>query len=405
MSRILYLDMQSGISGDMFIGAMIDLGVPFEWLVSELKKMPFDGYSLSKKAAEKFGINGTKFDVELEHGHSHDHEDHHHEDHSHGDHHHGDHEHRNYHDICHLIDHGNFTERVEKLAKKMFHEIAVAEGKIHGKAFDEVHFHEVGAVDSIIDIVGAALCVEYMNIDEIVASPVHVGSGWVKCAHGLMPVPAPATLELLKDKQVYSKGIKGELTTPTGASIVSIAKKQVASMPSMTVKGVGYGMGTKDFSIPNTLRLVLGESTENPRQLYKLETNIDDMSGEVFGYLMEKLLDEGALDVYFSPIQMKKNRPAIELKIICDADSRDRLEQIVFEESSTLGIRRFPFERNSLVRRVEKVKTTLGDVNVKIASINDQDKKSLEYEDMRRLAIKNKIPLRDVFGKLSKEIL
>ncbi len=266
MDNILYFDCLSGISGDMTIGALLDLGVKFEYLKDELSKLNIDGYELEAFKDQKNGITGTKFNVILKnsHDHEHEHEHKHKHDHEHNHDHDNKHDHdhshgRNYEDIIKLIDESKLNKYVKEISKKMFLEVGIAEAKVHNKKIEEVHFHEVGAVDSIVDIVGVAICIDKLGIEEIVVSPIHVGTGFVKCDHGVIPVPAPATMEILKGILIYSKGIRSELVTPTGASIVKVVGSKFTDMPKMEIEEIGYGLGTKDLEITNVLRVIKGK--------------------------------------------------------------------------------------------------------------------------------------------------
>ena len=246
MEKILYFDCFSGISGDMTIGALLDLGIDREQFLSELKKLDIDGYEIEIKKAQKNGITGTDFNVHINH-HHHDHEEHHHH-----------HDHRNLHDIEHIIDHSTLEASIKDLSKRIFRIVAEAEAQVHGKSIDEVHFHEVGALDSIIDIVGTAICIHMLDIEEIHASPLHVGSGFVECAHGIIPIPAPATLEILKNVPIYNEGIRSELVTPTGAAIIKALSSDFGEIPPMVVEALGYGLGKRDLAIPNMLKVYMG---------------------------------------------------------------------------------------------------------------------------------------------------
>lgn len=278
--KILYFDCLSGISGDMTIGALLDLGIDKEKFLEEIKKINIDEFDLEIKKGEKNGITGTDFDVIIkghyhahsdEHNHDHSHEEHHHHEHNHNhshshDHSHSHHhEHRNLENIEKIIDNSDLNEKVKKMSKKIFKYVAEAEAKIHGKNIDEVHFHEVGAVDSIVDIIGTAICIDLLDVDKIYSSPVHIGTGHVKCAHGIIPVPAPATLEILKGIEVYSTGIKSELVTPTGAAIIKALASDIIDTPQMKIEKIGYGIGTKDLDITNVLRIMIGKKKQKIR--------------------------------------------------------------------------------------------------------------------------------------------
>lgn len=421
--RILYFDCFSGISGDMTIGALLDLGIDQNKFLSELNKINLDEFKVEIKKGLKQGISGTDFTVHLteqthshlvrEHLHAHDHSHEHPHPHNHG---HDAHEHphvhehlhskphhhahtRNLADIYTIIDKSELSAFVKSTSKNIFQLVAEAEANIHAKPIDEVHFHEVGAVDSIVDIIGAAICVELLQVDEIRCSEINLGSGFVKCEHGLFPVPAPATLEILKGVPVYSQNAKKELTTPTGAAIVKSLSSQFGSLPAFVIEKIGYGLGKRDLETPNVLRVIVGK-IKIATNFMMLETNIDNMNPEIYSYLFPKLLENGALDVFTTPIVMKKNRPANTLSVLCKADDSNRLEDILFTETTTLGVRKYSIERNELDRRFEKVYTKYGEITFKIASRNGKMLKySPEYEDCSRIAAELGVPLVQVYNE------
>ncbi|WP_129599010.1 nickel pincer cofactor biosynthesis protein LarC [Anaerophilus nitritogenes] len=398
MEKILYFDCLSGISGDMSIAALLDLGIDQKDFLNELNKLNIEGYTIQIKKNQKNGITGTDFYVVLHNEHDHSHHDkhdhkHHHKDHTHAH----DHEHRNLYDIEKIIDESSLNENVKNLSKKIFTHVANAEAKVHGKSIDQVHFHEVGAIDSIVDIVGVAICIDLLDIDHIYASPLHVGTGFVKCAHGTIPVPAPATLEILKDIPIYSQGIQSELVTPTGAAIIKSLAKDFIPLPSMAIENIGYGLGKKDLPISNLLRVYIGKK-KSDESLLVLETNIDDMNPEIYSYLMPTLFEHGALDVYFTNIIMKKNRPAIKLTILCTKEKEAILENILFRETTTLGIRKYQVTRNTLSRKIIKFMSSFGDISLKVAYKDEKILKySPEYEECKQIAQKYNIPLQKVY--------
>jgi len=402
--RILYFDCFSGISGDMTIGALLDLGIDQNLFLAELNKINLDEYEVEIKKGLKKGISGTDFTVHL-HTHEHSHEEEHHHNHGHEHEHHQaekphNHAHtRNLADIYTIIDNSELSEYVKTASKNIFLIVAEAEAKIHAKTIDEVHFHEVGAVDSIVDIIGAAICVEMLKIDEIQCSEINLGSGFVHCEHGIFPVPAPATLEILKGVPVYSKNAKKELTTPTGAAILKALCHEFGSSPDFIIEKIGYGLGKRDMETPNVLRVIIGKRKTNST-LTMLETNIDNMNPEIYSYLFPKLLENGALDVFTTPIVMKKNRPANILSVLCKEENAEQMEAILFTETTTLGIRKYNVERNELERKIEKIYTTHGEVNLKIASKNGTIIKfSPEYEDCSRIAMETGIPLIQIYNE------
>src|ERR1700682_2798964 len=374
--RIAYLDCFSGISGDMFLGALIDAGVSPKLLEDTVKALDI-GARLEMSKVVRAGISATKIDVYAngekdlprevfleQHGHDHPHE------HSHG--HENSHEHRHDHgrtltQIRHIIRKaGNSTARATAI--KIFETLALAEAEIHNVSIDQVHFHEVGAVDAMVDIVCAAVGAESLAVDEWVCSPLNVGGGTVKCAHGTLPVPAPATLALLKDAPVYSSGLQAELVTPTGGAIVQTLVTRFAAFPEMRIEKSAYGAGTRDFpGHPNVVRLTIGEAASSvlaantaSDTVTVLEANLDDMNPQVFGYVIDRLLEEGALDVFGMPVQMKKNRPGMLLTVLCKAEDAGKLTQLIFTETTTLGVRRRDEMRQTLARRWENVSTPWG---------------------------------------------
>lgn len=398
--KALYLDCASGISGNMFIGACLQLGVPEKYLRGEFEKLNLaDEYELKINDVIKNGIGAAYFDVEVLHEHNHEH----HEDepanvhHLHQHH----HEHRTLADIRNIIDATNFDSAVKNCALSIFNNIAAAEGKVHNVPPDEVHFHEVGAIDSIIDIIGCAICLDYLEVKKVFVSKINVGSGFVKCAHGLMQIPAPATAELLQGFKTYSYGAEKELTTPTGAAIVKTLAEMSVDLPDDFVsEKIGYGAGTLNLDIPNVLRIYLGEFNGQPaRRLVKLETNIDDMNPQIYGWLYEKLFSAGALDVWTTPIYMKKNRPAQMLSVLVDSQRQSECVKIIFEETTTLGLRVIDIERRiEAVRKIAKVETAFGEVQCKVSAYDGKIVSiTPEYEDCRRLAEKNNVPLKSVW--------
>ena len=425
--RILYYDCSAGISGDMHLGAMVDLGVPPEHLESELRKLGLPGWRLSFQRDARKGISGTRADVLLDgdpavpapQGHSHTvpHE------HSHGDlvhsHGHGQahvhshagtvetrHEHRSHRDIVALIEASSLPVDTKNRALGIFAILAAAEGKIHGVPPAEVTFHEVGAVDSIVDIVAAAIALEWLRPDRILVSTVELGSGFVKCAHGRLPVPAPATAEILRGAPVRSGAVPFEATTPTGAAILAASANGFTSRMEFSIERVGYGIGHKDGPVPNILRVFLGTNEPEPAQADRspgresavlVECNIDDMSGETAGYTLERLLAAGASDAWITPILMKKSRPAITLSVLCRPADEQALSRVILEETSTFGLRRSEVGKTALERSIQELTTEFGVVRVKSAWLDGKCLKSKpEHEDLRKLAAQHGRPLRDI---------
>ena len=393
ISKILYLDCPSGISGDMFLAALISLGVDEELIKGEIKKLPFEGYSIDVTRESRAGISGLRFIVDDG----------------------GDarkHPHRKYAGIKEMILESELDGPVKEISLKIFNALAEAEAKVHSTTPEEVSFHEVGAVDSIIDIVGAAVALALLAVDRIVSSPVPTGSGFVMSAHGRLPVPAPATLELLVGVKTSPSEIEAELTTPTGAAIIKALTESQESMPEMVIKKIGTGVGSKDFKgSPNILRAIIGEArggaiSKADENVLVMETNIDDTSPEVAGFMMERLFEAGALDVFFTPVTMKKSRPGMLISVLAKEGDEGALLGIIFAESTTIGVRCYKSWRHILDREVLNVKTVYGSVRVKVsyrdgAAINFQP----EYEDVKRLAMDKAVAFREVFTEARNKAL
>lgn len=389
--RVLYFDCPAGLSGDMALGALLDLGLDAAALRLELGKLGLDGeYELVITKGNKRGITGTSVHVRLTHDHGEDDgSDHGHE-----------HKYRRLDGIASMIINSGLSEVVKGKAVSMFRMLAEAEGKVHGIPPEEVHFHEVGAVDSIVDIVGVCVCMDMLKADKIVFSALNTGSGRVKCQHGLLPVPAPATAELLKGVPSYSDGTPSELTTPTGALIARSFAGAFGPLPEMTVERVGYGLGFKDFEFPNAARVFLGSiATEEAQAVSVVECNIDDMTGEALGYALERLFEAGALDAFFTPVFMKKNRPAYMLTALCPKELQVKIESVLLSETTTLGVRAYGARRSTLPRRIETVDTPWGKVRVKVAVGPKGAKIAPEYEDCRSTAEASGEPFLNVYTR------
>jgi pyridinium-3,5-bisthiocarboxylic acid mononucleotide nickel chelatase len=421
--KTLYLDIFSGISGDMFVGALLDLGVNAHEFEHELEKLHLDGYHLHISRQQKSGIAGTKFDVHLEddHHHEHSHEGYAH-DHGHS-HHHGhsqghEHQHdeeRTFAEIKRLISETKLSDWTKKKSIAVFQRIADAEGAIHGRPPEQVHFHEVGAVDSIIDIVGACIALEMLGKPRVLAAPVVEGTGWIDCAHGRFPIPAPATLAILgaRGAAVTQSDEPHELVTPTGAALLAEFAETFAPMHGLVAEKIGFGLGTRDNKTrPNVLRAVLGTATSNierrtsnvePRDwetdtIAVLETNLDDISSEILGDFVERAFASGALDVFHTPIQMKKNRPGVLLTILCAEGDADKFSEMILRETSAFGVRRHIAERRKLRREFTQVKTPFGEVMVKIGKLDGKIVQSApEFESCRKVAEQAKVPLKEVY--------
>jgi uncharacterized protein (TIGR00299 family) protein len=454
--RIAYLECFSGMSGDMFLGALIDAGVPPRVLEETVAALGV-GARLEISRVVRSGISATKVDVwvdgekdmpreeywairdqnvarapspaQTHHDHDHQHHDHNHDhDHDHASRHevsragapapheHSHHEHahgRGLAEIREIIGKAAIGAAAKKTAIAIFEALGAAEAKIHATSIEKVHFHEVGAVDAMVDIVCASVGAETLGVDQIICSPLNVGGGMVKCAHGTFPVPAPATVELLKDAPVYSSGLQAELVTPTGAAIVKVLATRFAQFPEMTVEKSGYGAGSREFpGHPNVVRLTIGESASvlaaktASETVTVLEANLDDLNPQIFGYVMDRLLEKGALDAFGIPVQMKKNRPGMLLTALCKPEDASKLTQLIFTETTTLGVRRRDEVRQILARRWEKVCTQWGEVRIKIASMNGTvTNYAPEYEDCRRIAAEHRVPLKTVMQEAAREYL
>ena len=442
--KILYCDCFSGISGDMLLGALLDAGVSSNALQTELAKLGLTKeYEFIVTKAIKKGISATDVDIKLiPHTHEQEHHDshpdlghhqehpHHHKvaqssahQHEHGDaHHHPDthaygeidkqshHHHaapqdkghlhnRNLVDIAKLIDESTLSEEIKVQAKFVFQRLAQAEAKVHGTTIDKVHFHEVGAVDAILDICGTIIALNLLGIEKIFASALPTGSGFVECAHGLIPLPAPATAELTKNIPTYDSGIKGELVTPTGAALITSLANIFGTRPAMQVTSIGYGAGKKDFGLPNVLRVFIGEmavehvSSSNKDLVYILETTIDDCTPEILGYLWEKVFAAGALDMFYIPVYMKKGRPATLLTVITTEEKKDVVIETIFSETSTIGLRVTSSPRICLDRKITSIETKLGNVRFKTSHKNAKP----EFDDLKEIALKTGLPLKEVY--------
>jgi len=445
--RIAYFDCFSGMSGDMFLGALVDAGVSPGLLEQTVAGLSI-GARLEISRVSRSGITASKVDVyahgekdlprevyweQREQAHRHQHRDehgHHHHDHDHAHDHEPvelrehnftqepsragvpaphEHQHKQGHgrrlaEIREIISTANLSANAKTTAIKIFEALGAAEAKIHNCDIGEVHFHEVGAVDAMVDIVCAAVGAEALGVHEIVYSPLNVGGGTVKCAHGTLPIPAPATLELLKDAPVYSSGIEAELVTPTGAAIIKVLANRFGQFPAMKVEKIGYGAGTRDFpGHANVVRIVVGEVVQSfanhvaQETISVLEANLDDLNPQVCGYVMDRALQEGALDAFVMPVQMKKSRPGMLLTVLCRPEDAAKLAQLIFTETTTLGVRRREEVRQALARKWVTVATQWGDVRIKVASLNGTvTNYAPEYEDCRRIAAAQQVPLKSV---------
>lgn len=377
-NKLLYLEGASGISGDMTVAALLDLGANREKLDAVLKSMNLEGFEYQVSRKSSYGIAGTDFDVILHDHHHHEHE------HEHGHH----HEHRNLDDVCAVIDRGTMTDGARELAKKIFRIVAEAESKAHGVPVSEVHFHEVGAIDSIVDIVSAAVLIDDLGIRECVVTGLAEGSGYVHCQHGDLPVPVPAVLNIAQAHGIAlrTSAANGEMVTPTGIAIAAALRTRDRLPAEYKVEKTGIGLGKRDFGRANILRVMILEETVDPEQMYVLETNIDDATGEALGLALEKLMAAGASDAHFLPCFMKKNRPAYLLRVIAAAPEIPALERIIFESTTTIGMRKLPVDRTCMDREIRTVELPFGTVSVKRCTWNGVVRNYPEYESVRALA-------------------
>ncbi len=397
MKKILYLDGASGISGDMTVAALLDLGASREKLDAVLNSLHLDGFDYAVTRKQSYGISGLDFDVRLqyeEHHHDLDHHDHHDHDHEHHD-----HEHRNLADVCAVIDRGEMSELSRALAKKIFQIVAEAEAKAHDCPVAEVHFHEVGALDSIADIVSAAVLADDLGITDCIVTGLAEGTGSVRCQHGELPVPVPAVLNIAQKYGIIlrSTQVKGEMVTPTGIAIAAALRTSDALPSQYKVEKVGIGLGKRDFGRANLLRAMLISEVADPEQIYVLETNIDDSTGGMLGLAMEKLMSAGARDVHFMPCFMKKNRPAYLLRVISDGAHLGAMERIIFEATTSIGLRKFAVERTCMEREIVELQLPFGAVKAKRCRYDGVTRCYPEYESVKALAEKTGMPFQAVF--------
>src|SRR5271166_1758926 len=405
--RIAYLDCFSGISGDMFLGALLDAGVPFELFQKTVAELNI-GASLEISHVVRAGIAATKLDVLVNGEKDQPREQFWADHHAQGEpHHSGDTHatgHRHLSDILRIIESAKISQSAKHTARGIFRALGAAEAKVHNVGIEEVHFHEVGAADAIVDILCAAVGAEALGVEQFISSPLNVGGGIVACAHGVMPVPAPATLELLQGAPIYSGEIQKELVTPTGAAIVKVLVSSFGPRPMMTMQKIGYGAGARDFSgHANVLRLSIGETTaaigagSAEEEIAVLEANLDDLNPQLIGYIVDLALAEGARDVFTTAVQMKKNRPGTLLTVLALPEHEEKLRALLFRESSTLGVRTRREKRHALPRHHESVITKWGEVRIKVASLNGTvSQYAPEYEDCRQIAVEHHVPLKTV---------
>ena len=377
--KTLYFDCFAGASGDMILGAMVAAGVDPDALREQLSLLNVEGFKIDFEIVNRSGLSATYARVETVHEHKHRHLSH----------------------IRRIIEDSGVSDVAKDLSLQIFMRLAEAEARVHNEPVEKVHFHEVGALDAIVDVVGAAICFDLLKIDRFVCSPLHVGSGMIKMAHGNFPVPPPAVAELLCGVPFYSGDIKGELLTPTGAAIITTVCKEFGPIPSIKTDRTGYGAGTREYEdFPNVLRVLVGETEAADaasERLWMIETNIDDASPQIAGYVMDRVFELGALDCYFTPVQMKKNRPGVLLSVLCGAEEKEAVIKLLFVETTTLGVRSYEVERRALRRSIVQVETQYGPISVKVAHLNGRVVNEMpEFEQCRQAAISADVPLKVV---------
>lgn len=407
--KTLYIDCAMGAAGDMLTAALLELLPEQNSFLDELNHIGLHGVKITREPSIKCGITGTHISVSVDgveedehlhdhdhHHHDHEHEHHHHHhDHEH-EHHHHHHEHSGMHEIEHRVSHLNIPETVRQDVLAVYRLIADAESHAHGVPVSEIHFHEVGTMDALADITAVCLLMHKLSVSKVVASPVHVGSGQVKCAHGILPVPAPATAHILRGVPIYGGEIRSELCTPTGAALLRHFVSDFGPMPPMTVNAIGYGMGKKDFPAANCVRVMLGESGESCDSVLELSCNLDDMTGEEIGFAMEMLFDGGALDVFTTPVGTKKNRPAVLLTVLCRAEKEKTMTELLFKHTTTLGVRMCEKRRVTMAREFSTVETPYGTIRCKTSRGISTSREKYEYDDLARIAREKGLSLHEV---------
>ena len=385
--KTLYFDCFAGASGDMILGAMVAAGVDPNYLREQLSRLSVSGFTINFETVNRSGLSATYARVETA----------------------PEHKHRHLSDIKQIIETSALSAAVKQRAVQIFTRLAEAEARVHNEPIDHIHFHEVGAVDAIVDVVGAAICFDALRIDRFISSPLHVGSGMVKMAHGQFPVPPPAVTELLKGVPFYATDIKGELLTPTGAAIITTVCSEYGPIPRMTTESNGYGAGTREYQdFPNVLRVLIGETEDTDatdERLWMIETNLDDASPQIVGHVMDRVLESGALDCFFTPVQMKKNRPGVLLSVLCDAAEKEGVMKLLFTETTTLGVRSYEVTRRALERSIVRVETPYGPIDVKVAHLDGRVVNEMpEFEQCRRAAAHANVPLKVVEEAARKEL-
>ena len=415
MSKKLYLECYSGISGDMMVASLLDLGADEKVLKKGLNSLLVDGFQIKISRVSKSGLDACDFHVILDEKYeNHDHDmDYLHGDHTHGHEHKHDyihshhHEHRSLSDIITIIEKSDITKNAKDIAIKIFNILGVAEAKAHGVDINEVHFHEVGAVDSIVDIIAVAICLDNLGIEEVIVPVLYEGTGFVRCQHGMIPVPVPAVSNIITDHKIklHITNNQGEFVTPTGAAIVAAIKTDDKLPSEFSIEKVGIGAGKRNYERPSILRaMIIKEENKESDFIYKLESNVDDCTGESLGYVMESLFNAGARDVHYTPVFMKKNRPAYQLNVICKEEDIDKLEEIIFKETTTIGIRKIKMGRSILKREIKTLNTSLGEVKVKICDLSSSKRAYPEYDSIIEICKKYNMSYQDVYNTIIKEL-
>ncbi len=400
--KTIYFDCSMGAAGDMLAAALLELLPDPARFIEEFNSIGLPHTLCSAEPSVKCGIRGTHFSVKVhnteEDEHLHDHSHNHHHGHEHDHHHHHDHSSPAH--IEHQLSHLSIPEEVRRDVSAVYGLLAEAEGHVHGVPVDQIHFHEVGTLDALADITAVCMLIHKLKPDRILASPVHVGSGQVRCAHGILPVPAPATAKLLQGIPIYSGDMKGELCTPTGAALLKHFVQEFLPMPTMTISSIGYGMGKKDFPAANCVRSILGEDFSKTEDIIELSCNLDDMTGEMIGFATELLMEQGALDVFTIPIGMKKNRPGILLCVLCREQLRESMVELLFRHTTTLGIREQSCHRYTMERSFDRIDTHYGSVRRKHATGYGVSRCKYEYDDLAQLARENKVSIAEILKEL-----
>ena len=403
--RTLYIDCGMGAAGDMLTAALLELIPDKEAFLHRMNHLGIPGVMVSAEKSVKCGITGTHFSVKVHdteenehmhdqaHGHSHGHSHSHSHSHTHG----------SMAEIRSIVSAMPIPTMVKLDIMSVYNEIAEAESAVHGVPVDQIHFHEVGSMDAVADITAVCLLMHELDVDRVVASPIHVGSGQVRCAHGILPVPAPATAHILKQVPIYGGSIRGELCTPTGAALLKHFVENFGDMPVMAVSGIGYGMGKKDFERANCVRVLLGETAKQTDEILELNCNIDDMTGEAMGFALEQLMEHSALDAFTVPIGMKKYRPGVMLTVLCKEANKEEMVRLIFQHTTTLGIREKRCQRHILDRRMESVDTPYGKVHRKISTGYGVQRTKYEYNDLARIAREQNLSLFEVLDKMNDE--